>query len=89
MGGVMMKIWTYVPIILLILLCGGVTAQEVVFSPSGGSGEEIQAGNISFSTPVSASSGIAILAVSENPDEYTVANEVTLDTTRFYLSSES
>jgi len=89
MGGVMMKIWTYVPIILLILLCGGVTAQEVVFSPSGGSGEEIQAGNISFSTPVSASSGIAILAVSENPDEYTVANEVTVDTTRFDLSSES
>lgn len=84
-----MKIWTYVPIILLILLCGGVTAQEVVFSPSGGSGEEIQAGNISFSTPVSASSGIAILAVSENPDEYTVANEVTVDTTRFDLSSES
>lgn len=84
-----MKIWTYVPIILLILLCGGVTAQEVVFSPSGGSGEEIQAGNISFSTPVSVSSGIAILAVSENPDEYTVANEVTVDTTRFDLSSES
>ncbi len=89
MGGVMMKMWRYVPIILLILLCGGVTAQEIVFSPTGGTGEEIQAGNISFSTPVSASSGIAILSVSQNPDEYTISNTVTVDTTRFDLSSES
>ena len=77
MGGVMMKMWRYVPIILLILLCGGVTAQEIVFSPTGGTGEEIQAGNISFSTPVSASSGIAILSVAQNPDEYTISNTVT------------
>ncbi len=89
MGGVMMMIWRYVPIILLILLCGGVTAQEVVFTPTGGAGEEIQAGNISFSSPVSASSGIAILAMSENPDEYTISHAVTVDTSRFDLSSAS
>jgi len=89
MGGVMMKIWRYVPIVLLILLCGGVTAEEMVFSQTGGAGEVTQAGNITFSTPVSASSGIAILAVSQSPDEYTISNTVTVDTTRFDLSSES
>lgn len=89
MGGVMMKIWRYLPIILLILLCGAATAQEIVFSPVEETGVEIQAGDISFSTPVSATSGIAILSVSQNPDEYTISNTVTVDTAGFDLSSES
>lgn len=89
MGGVMMKIWRYVPVILLILLCGVVMAEEVVFTPSGETGEGIQTGDITFTTPESTTNGVEILAVSPNPDEYTVTNTVTVDTTSFDLSSES
>lgn len=89
MGGLMMKMWRYLSIILLIFLCGAAVAQETVFSQTGESGEEIQAGDITFSTPVSTSSGIAILSVAQNPDEYTIANTVTVDTAGFDLSSES
>lgn len=85
----MMKIWRYVSIILLILLCGMVTAQEVVLTTSGGSIPGTSIGNISFSAPVGALSGIEILAVSDNPDQYTIANAVTVDTAGFDLSSES
>ena len=84
-----MKMWRYLSIILLIFLCGAAVAQEIVFSQTGESGEEIQAGDITFSTPVSTSSGIAILSVAQNPDEYTIANTVTVDTAGFDLSSES
>ncbi|NLV25916.1 MAG: PKD domain-containing protein [Methanomicrobiales archaeon] len=89
MGCEMMKIWSYVPIILLILLCGGVTAEEAVFTSEGDAVERIQAGDIVFTTPENTANGIEILAVSKDPDEYTVFNTVTVDTTRFDLSSES
>ena len=84
----MMKIWRYVPIIIILLLCGAVTAEQIVLTSS----EPLLKQSDAVSTTCGTSgelNGIAILATSEDPDEYTISNTLAVDPAGFGLSSDS
>jgi len=88
MGDVMMKIWRYVPIIIIFLLCGAVAAEEIVLTASGATLKQADSVSTSCITD-SGSSGIAILASTNNPDDYSINNRITVDPSGFDLSSDS
>ncbi|MFH0966723.1 MAG: hypothetical protein V1862_03450, partial [Methanobacteriota archaeon] len=86
----MMKIWRYLPYMLVVLfcLCSMAVAAEFTLTSSG-IVPLSSAGNISFSAPQAGASGLSIMAAASDPDEYSLKNTLTLDSAAYSLTTES
>jgi beta propeller repeat protein len=90
MGGVKMKIWRYLPYMLVVILClAGMTATAEFTLTTGGTVPLSSAGNISFSAPAAGASGLSIMAAESEPDMYSLKNTLTLDSVSYGVTTES
>jgi len=85
-----MTIWRFLPYILVVLLglCVSTVAAEFTLTPEG-TVPQSSAGNITFTAQQAGESGLSVMAVSSDPDGYSLMNTLIPDPSAFGLTTES
>jgi beta propeller repeat protein len=90
MGGVTMKIWRYLPVMLVIIICMGSMAVSAEFTlASGGTGPAGIAGNISLSAPQAGATGLSIMSTTTDPDTYSLTTSLDLGSIPYGVTSDT